>query len=197
MPAPNPLPACSVLLLAGGRGQRMGGQDKGLIQWRGRPLISHLHALTRSLSDDLIISCNRNQALYAPWCDCLVEDGSEDFPGPLAGIRAGLAVARHPVLLVLACDAPNLGPALIQQMRENAALTPDKPLMLRQGQYWEPLPCIIPVRHADAFEQAWAAGERSPRKVMLALGALALQCPDNDPRLANLNTPELLQGTDQ
>jgi molybdopterin-guanine dinucleotide biosynthesis protein A len=197
MPVPSSLPACSVLLLAGGRGQRMGGQDKGLLQWRGRPLIAHLHGLTRSLGDDLIISCNRNQALYAPWCDRLVEDGSDDFPGPLAGIRAGLAVARHPALLVLACDAPNLGAALIAQMRELAARAPDKPLMLRQGEHWEPLPCIIPVKHADAFERAWAGGERSPRRVMLKLGAVALQCPDNDPRLANLNTPQLLQGTDQ
>lgn len=197
MPTSCTLPACSVLLLAGGRGQRMGGQDKGLLEWRGRPLIAYLHALTRSLSDDLIISCNRNQALYAPWCDRLVQDDSQDFPGPLAGMRAGLAVARHPALLVLACDAPNLGAALIEQMRELAAGHPDKPLMLRQGQHWEPLPCIIPVEHADAFEQAWLAGERSPRKVMLELGAIGLQCPANDPRLANLNTPQLMQGTGQ
>ncbi|MER2101642.1 MAG: molybdenum cofactor guanylyltransferase MobA, partial [Pseudomonas atacamensis] len=43
-----------------------------------------------------------------------------------------------------------------------------------------------------AFEAAWNAGERSPGRVMRSLGAVALQCPDNDPRLANLNTPELL-----
>ena len=193
MPTSSTLPACSVLLLAGGRGQRMGGQDKGLLQWRGRPLIAHLHGLARPLSDDLIISCNRNQALYAPWCDSIVEDDSQDFPGPLAGIRAGLKEARHGSLLVLACDAPNLGSALLEQMRQMAACNPGKPLMLRQGEHWEPLPCIIPVEHADVFERAWAAGERSPRKVMLQLGAVALQCPDDDPRLANLNTPELLQ----
>lgn len=195
MPTPSTLPPCSILILAGGRGQRMGGQDKGLLEWRGRPLIAHLHALTRALSDDLIISCNRNQALYAAWCDRLVADASEDFPGPLAGIRAGLAVARHPSLLVLACDTPSLGAALIGQMRETAARNPDKPLMLRQGEHWEPLPCIIPLANADSFEQAWAAGERSPRSVMLKLGAQALQCPGDDPRLANLNTPQLLQGT--
>lgn len=41
------LPPCSILLLAGGRGQRMGGQDKGLIEWRGQPLIAHLHEVVR------------------------------------------------------------------------------------------------------------------------------------------------------
>jgi molybdopterin-guanine dinucleotide biosynthesis protein A len=54
-----------VLLLSGGRGQRMGGRDKGLLDWRGRPLIAWLHDLTRPLSDDLIISCNRNTERYA------------------------------------------------------------------------------------------------------------------------------------
>jgi molybdopterin-guanine dinucleotide biosynthesis protein A len=65
--------------------------------------------------------------------------------------------------------------------------------MVRQGEHWEPLLCVIPVRHAAVFEQAWQAGERSPRQVMLALGAQALQCPPDDPRLANLNTPQLLE----
>lgn len=78
------LPPCSILLLAGRRGQRMGGRDKGLIEWQGRPLIAHLHRLTRDLSDDLIISCNRNRQQYAPFADQLVQDESNDFPGPLA-----------------------------------------------------------------------------------------------------------------
>jgi molybdopterin-guanine dinucleotide biosynthesis protein A len=46
------------------------------------------------------------------------------------------------------------------------------------------------------FETAWKEGERSPGRLMRKLGATALQCPDNDPRLANLNTPELLSMPD-
>jgi molybdopterin-guanine dinucleotide biosynthesis protein A len=77
-------------------------------------------------------------------------------------------------------------------MRETANLNPEKPLMLRHDEHWEPLLCVIPVALLSAFEDAWNAGERSPGRVMRSLGATALQCPDNDPRLANLNTPELL-----
>ncbi|MGC1330949.1 molybdenum cofactor guanylyltransferase MobA [Pseudomonas sp.] len=186
------LPACSVLLLAGGRGQRMGGRDKGLLPWRGQPLIAHLHQQVRALGDDLIISCNRNQAVYAGYADHLVSDDSDDFPGPLAGIRAGLAVARHSHLLVLPCDVPGIDEALLHALLATALQHPGQPLMVRQGEQWEPLLCVIPVAHAAAFEQAWQAGERSPRQVMLALGAQALQCPMDDPRLANLNTPQLL-----
>lgn len=186
------LPPCSILLLAGGRGQRMGGQDKGLLDWHGEPLIAHLHRKTRELSDDLIISCNRNLEKYAPYADQLVHDDEGDFPGPLAGIRAGLKAARHPYLLVLPCDVPRIDAALLQSMRETARQHPDKPLMLRHGQHWEPLLCIIPVALSVDFETAWHDGERSPGRVMRKQGATALQCPDNDPRLANLNTPELL-----
>ncbi|AWM93429.1 molybdenum cofactor guanylyltransferase MobA [Pseudomonas sp. 31-12] len=186
------LPPCSILLLAGGRGQRMGGQDKGLLEWQGEPLIAHLHRKTRELSDDLIISCNRNLEKYAPYADQLVHDDEGDFPGPLAGIRAGLKAARHPYLLVLPCDVPRIDAALLQSMRETAHQHPDNPLMLRHDDHWEPLLCIIPVVLSADFEQAWHEGERSPGRLMRKLGVTALQCPDNDPRLANLNTPELL-----
>ena len=193
MTSNTPLAPCSILLLAGGRGQRMGGQDKGLLEWHGEPLIAHLHRKTRPLSDDLIISCNRNLEKYAPYADQLVHDDEGDFPGPLAGIRAGLKAARHTHLLVLPCDVPRIDTALLQSMRETARQHPDKPLMLRHGEHWEPLLCMIPVALSAAFETAWNEGERSPGRLMRTLGAIALQCPDNDPRLANLNTPELLR----
>ena len=190
---PNtPLPPCSILLLAGGRGQRMGGQDKGLVEWQGEALIAHLQRKVRPLTDDLIISCNRNRERYAAYADQLVSDEEEDFPGPLAGILAGLKAARLPHLLVLPCDVPRIDAALLHDMRATAGQFPDKPLMLRHDDHWEPLLCVIPVALLPAFETAWNAGERSPGRVMRNLGATALQCPDNDLRLANLNTPELL-----
>ncbi|CAI3787885.1 Molybdenum cofactor guanylyltransferase [Pseudomonas sp. MM227] len=186
------LPPCSVLLLAGGRGQRMGGRDKGLIDWHGRPLIEHLQQRVRPVTDDLIISCNRNYPRYAAFADRLVHDDSSDFPGPLAGILAGLAAARHPLLLVLPCDVPGVDEALLDAMRHAQQTHPTQPLMVRQGEFWEPLLCIVGKVHQPLVRQAWDAGERSPRKVLLALNAQPLQCAENDPRLANFNTPQLL-----
>ena len=186
------LPPCSILLLAGGRGQRMGGQDKGLLEWHGEPLIAHLHRKTRSLSDDLIISCNRNLERYALYADQLVHDDQGDFPGPLAGIRAGLKAARHDFLMVLPCDVPRVDTALLQSLRETASAQPGKPVMVRHGDHWEPLLCLIPVALREAFDDAWNSGERSPGRIMRKLDASAVQCSDNDPRLANLNTPQLL-----
>ena len=192
MTAPDTLAPCSILLLAGGQGQRMGGRDKGLIAWRGEPLIRHLQRLTRPLTDDLIISCNRNREQYAALADQVVQDDQSDFPGPYAGIRAGLAVARHEWLLVMPCDTPLLDLQLLQGLRQTAAAHPGKPVMVRQGEQWEPLLCCIPTIHRQVFEQHWQRGQRSPRQTMAELGAVALQCEAGDPRLANLNTPDLL-----
>ncbi|MFV3370123.1 molybdenum cofactor guanylyltransferase MobA [Pseudomonas sp. NY15435] len=187
-----PLLPCSVLILAGGRGQRMGGQDKGLLEWQGRPLVSYAAALARPFSDDLIISCNRNADVYAGFADRLVQDDSTDFPGPLAGIRAGLAAARHSHLLVLPCDAPRLDADLLERLLRASAATPGVVHMLRCGTQWEPLFSVIPVAMRAQIEEAWQQGDRSPRHVFSNLGLQAVDCPADDPRLANLNTPELL-----
>jgi molybdopterin-guanine dinucleotide biosynthesis protein A len=170
----------------------MGGRDKGLIPWRGEPLIEHLQRLTRPLTDDLIISCNRNIEQYANYADQLVQDGNDQFNGPLAGIRAALPVARHEFLLVLPCDVPLIDARLVQALRETSCANPDHPVMVREGEHWQPLLCMIPTRHAADFEAAWQAGERSPRRAMERFEPIAVQCMAGDPRLANLNTPELL-----
>lgn len=190
----NTLAPCSILLLAGGRGQRMGGRDKGLIDWNGAPFIEHLHGLVRPLTDDLIISCNRNQERYADYADRLVADEQQDFPGPYAGIRAGLGAARHELLLVMPCDMPLLDRDLLNDLRATAAANPGLPVIVRQGEQWQPLLCCIPTVHASVFEEHWQQGQRSPRRTLAALGAVALQCAADDRRLANLNTPDLLTG---
>ena len=184
---------CSILLLAGGRGQRMGGQDKGLVTWQGQPLIAYAQRVARPLTDDLIISCNRNPDQYARFADQLVSDGNDDFAGPLAGIRAGLAAARHAHLLVLPCDVPNIDRDLLLALLGTAAEHPERPLMVRHGEHWEPLLCVIPCALQEAFDTAWQAGERSPRKIMLQLNAQAWQCAENDVRLTNFNTADLLK----
>lgn len=189
------LPPCSILLLAGGRGQRMGGQDKGLIAWRGQPLIAHLHEVVRPLSDDLIISCNRNAEHYAAYADRLVSDAESDFPGPLAGILAGLAAARHDWLLVLPCDAPLIDHALLQALREATDYDTARPVMVKQDEQWQPMLCLLPISALGRLQEEWQKGERSPLRALLRLDARPCCCAPDDPRLANLNTPQLLSQT--
>ncbi|MDB6047764.1 MAG: mobA [Pseudomonas sp.] len=181
----------SILLLAGGRGQRMGGQDKGLIEWRGRPLIGYVHEVVRPLTDDLIISCNRNQQRYEAFADQLVSDEQQDFPGPLAGVLAGLGAARHAWVLVLACDAPRIDRTLIEHLLQGAD-GGSLPLMIRQEGQWQPMFSLIPIRLLPVLRQRWEAGERSLLRALLSQDLRALECAADDPRLTNFNTPDLL-----
>ncbi|UPF06022.1 molybdenum cofactor guanylyltransferase MobA [Pseudomonas mosselii] len=189
---PDALPPCSILILAGGRGQRMGGRDKGLVAWRGEPLVAHVQRAVRALSDDLVISCNRNQAAYAAYADQLVNDADADFPGPLAGVISGLKVARHEWVVVLACDAPLIDRALIEDLLA-LAVAQDSAAMVRQGGYWQPMFSVLPRRLLPLLEQAWQAGERSLQKALLQANVQGLECIEDDPRLSNFNSPDLLQ----
>ncbi|MCY1294372.1 Molybdenum cofactor guanylyltransferase [compost metagenome] len=183
---------CSILLLAGGQGARMGGRDKGLVPWRGQPLIAHLHRVVRPLTDDLVISCNRNQSRYASYADQLVGDGEPGFPGPLAGVLAGLRKARHPWTLLLPCDAPNIDRQLLQSLLAGRADAARRPLMVRQGEQWQPMFSLLPHCLLQELEIAWRRGERSLLRILLAAGARALDCREDDPRLQNFNTPQHL-----
>ncbi|NBA96580.1 molybdenum cofactor guanylyltransferase MobA [Pseudomonas sp. R5(2019)] len=184
-------PPCSILLLAGGRGQRMGGRDKGLVHWRERPLIAYVHEVVRPLSDDLIISCNRNQDHYRHYADHLVEDQEPGYPGPLAGVLAGLRQARHNAVLILACDAPRIDRALLEALVGTAG-SPAKPAMVRQDGQWQPMFSLIPKTLLSALENAWQQGERSLLRALLSQDLQALECDTCDPRLSNFNSPDLL-----
>lgn len=187
-----PLPPCSILILAGGRGQRMGGRDKGLLAWHDEPLVAHVQRAVRELSDDVVISCNRNQAEYAVYADQLVGDAEAGFPGPLAGVIAGLKAARHEWVVLLACDAPLVDQALVQALR-HLACEHGSAAMVRQGGYWQPMFSVLPRRMLPALEQAWVAGERSLQKALRVAPVQALECTPEDMRLANFNSPELLE----
>ncbi|MFL9960395.1 molybdenum cofactor guanylyltransferase MobA [Paraburkholderia sediminicola] len=98
------------LLLAGGRGKRMGGVDKGLQTLHGEPLAVHVLRRLAPQAGALLISANRHPdtyaALGAPFGAAIVADTLPGFPGPLAGLLAGLRASATPYLLSAPCDSP-------------------------------------------------------------------------------------------
>ncbi|MDD3448898.1 MAG: molybdenum cofactor guanylyltransferase [Gammaproteobacteria bacterium] len=109
------------IILAGGRGTRMGGRDKGLVALAGRPLAAHVVDRLRPQVDTIVISANRNRERYAGLGYPVAADAAPDFPGPLAGIASAGAVARTPWLLVTPCDTPRLPADLAQRLLEACA----------------------------------------------------------------------------
>jgi len=129
MTAPDAIAAGEItgLVLAGGRGSRMGGIDKGLQNFNGTPLA--LHALMRLQSQvgELMINANRNIAAYESFGVPVWPDGLADYAGPLAGFLTGLERCETPYLLTVPCDTPlfplDLASRLAEALaRENAEI---------------------------------------------------------------------------
>ncbi len=109
-------PPVSAIILAGGAGRRMGGQDKGLVKLHGLPLVAHVLARIQPQVDEILISANRNLDDYRTLGYVVVMDASDGFQGPLAGVLAGLHAAHHEWVLTVPCDTPLLPADLVQQL---------------------------------------------------------------------------------
>ncbi len=113
----------SGLVLAGGRGSRMGGVDKGLQNYRGVALA--LHALLRLQPQvgTVMINANRNLGAYEAMGVPVWPDAMPDYPGPLAGLLTGLERCETPYLVSVPCDTPGFPLDLVAQL--SAALVRD------------------------------------------------------------------------
>ncbi len=111
-------PEWTLVILAGGRGLRAGGIDKGWVNWRGTPMIHHLLQQFGRQSSSVIVSANRNLEAYQALGVTVVTDLRADFPGPLAGLEAALAVIDTPCQVILPCDMPLLPTDLPQRLMQ-------------------------------------------------------------------------------
>jgi molybdenum cofactor guanylyltransferase len=111
----------SGIILAGGKGKRVGGEDKGLLEYKNKPLIEHVIDAVRPQVDDIVISANRNIERYKYYSKKVISDDSEHYPGPLAGIAAALPHCSHEWILVVPCDTPFLPCDIIDKLLFNRA----------------------------------------------------------------------------
>jgi molybdopterin-guanine dinucleotide biosynthesis protein A len=104
------------LILAGGRGSRMGGVDKGLQNHQGLPLAMHALLRLGPQVGQVMINANRNLGAYEAMGVPVWPDALPDFPGPLAGFLAGLEHCETPYLVTVPCDTPNFPLDLVERL---------------------------------------------------------------------------------
>lgn len=109
------------IILAGGRGSRMGGVDKGLVPLRGAPMIAHVVARLKPQVGALLINANRNLDAYAGLGFPVVSDRFSGFLGPLAGIASGMLAATTPYVATVPCDSPLLPLDLVARLAQALA----------------------------------------------------------------------------
>jgi molybdopterin-guanine dinucleotide biosynthesis protein A len=149
------------LVLAGGRGTRMGGVDKGLQAFHGQPLARHALERLRPQVGGLVLSANRHLNDYAAFGVPVWPDADAEFAGPLAGMLAGLAHCTTPYLATVPCDAPLFPLDLVARLAAvNAdivvASAPDDTGVQRP----QPVFCLLRTDLRDSLAAFLAAGGR-------------------------------------
>lgn len=149
----------TALILAGGRGSRMGGIDKGLQNFRGLPLalqtLMRLQLQSQS-PQEILINANRNLAAYESLGAAVWPDTLDGFAGPLAGFLTGLERCETPLLLTVPCDTPLFPLDLIERLH-TALLEQDADLAMaaareEDGQVRpQPVFCLIRVELLDSL----------------------------------------------
>ena len=181
----------AAVILAGGEGRRMGGADKGLLEYQGRPLIDWALTALAPQVDDVLISANRNLDTYAAYGHRVLPDTLPGFPGPLAGVLAALDVVRTDWLLVAPCDTPHL-PADLAQRLLVAAQTENVPLAVAADENRVHHSCfIVRTDQRDALAACLARGERAVRRWQAGLSSTTVRF--DAACFANINRPDDLR----
>ncbi|PHM20998.1 MAG: molybdenum cofactor guanylyltransferase MobA [Curvibacter sp. PD_MW3] len=106
------------LILAGGRGSRMGGVDKGLQNLNGMPMALHILLRLQMQTGQVMINANRNLAAYESFGVPVWPDVLADYAGPLAGFLTGLERCETPYLATVPCDTPRFPLDLVPRLAE-------------------------------------------------------------------------------
>lgn len=189
------------VLLAGGRGRRMGGADKALLPLAGRPLIAHAAGRLAPQVAALIVNANGDPARFAFLGLPVVADESADFPGPLAGLLAALdwLARRHPACRTLAsvsADAPFIPADLVARLGAAHAAAPERPAVAQSHGRRHHVIGLWPLAAAGEIRAALARGERKAEALVDRLGAVTVPFPDIDiagrsvDPFFNVNTPD-------
>jgi len=164
LPMPASKDDITGLILAGGRGSRMGGVDKGLQNHQGIPLAMHALLRLGPQVGHLMINANRNLGAYEAMGVPVWPDALPDYPGPLAGFLAGLERCETPYLVTVPCDSPLFPPDLVERLlaaleRDDAEIA--MPVTVENGvRQPQPVFCLMRASVLDSLVAFTLSGQR-------------------------------------
>ena len=184
------------LVLAGGRAQRMGGIDKGLIPFKGIPLIESALERLKPQVHTILINANRNHSIYSSYGYPVLADEDDSFSGPLAGFVAGLKACKTPYLLTVPCDSPlfplDLANQLVDSLKTNQVKIGYASSQDTAGKIWaQPVFCLMHKDLLGSLKIFIESGERKIDRWFAQENACSVPFA-NEKAFTNANTPEEL-----
>ncbi len=185
------------VILAGGRAERMDGQDKGLLALAGQPMVAHVIRILRPQIGELLINANRNLDTYRA-LDCrVVSDDIGQFLGPLAGMLAAMNATRAAYLLTAPCDSPLLPEIYAHRMV--AALVRDQAelCVAHDGNRLQPVFALLRTELRNSLKEYLESGERKIDRWFARHRMATADFADYPTMFRNVNTPEELAVLEQ
>lgn len=178
------------VVLAGGRGSRMGGDDKGLVTLNGRTMVEHVLARLGPQVGPILISANRNQERYAAFGYAVVEDLLADYQGPLAGMAAALKTATTPYVVTVPCDSPLMATDVVARLaraliREKADIS-----VAHDGSRTHPVFLMLKRTLLPSLLEFLDAGERKIDRWFVRHKVTTADFHDCPESFVNVNDPE-------
>jgi len=179
----------TAVILAGGRGRRMGGQDKGLIEINGRALVGILIDRLSEQVSTILINANRNRKLYQAFGYPVVSDQLDDYQGPLAGFACAMDTVDTDFILTLPCDGPSLASDYVarfitSQQRSGAAIC-----VADDGERLQPVHALIKVDLLTSLNAFLDSGDRKIDRWYAMHDFVKTDFSDCADMFRNINTP--------
>ena len=180
----------SGIVLAGGRGRRMGGVDKGLQLLHGKPMVQWVLERFAPQVSEVVINANQNVERYAGFAYRVVADDIPDFAGPLAGLHAGLCAVAHPLAVTVPCDSPFLPTDLVSRLKDH--LGANDLAVARTGDQAHPVFALVRKSVLPNLETFLKGGGRKIDAWYSSLKVIEVSFDDEADAFRNINTLEEL-----
>lgn len=185
------------VVLAGGLARRMGGNDKGLVELNGRPMVSWVVDAVKPVANEVVINANRNVGEYAQMDLAVIGDIIAEFPGPLAGLLSACEHLNNDWVLMCPCDSPYVKTKLIYRLWQ-AALTGNTSIVVaHDGTRLQPVFAIVRRQLKDSINEFLQQGNRKIDQWYKQEGYTAVDCADCGFMFSNINTTEELEAAER
>jgi len=185
------------VILAGGLARRMQQQDKGLILFNNRPMVSYAINAMVQVADEVLINANRSQQEYQQLGYPVFADETQDFSGPLAGIYTAMTKTRYPVILVMPCDSPLMKASHLQKLLDTLEARDADIAVAFDGERLQPVFLALNTSLKDSLKDYLAQGQRKIDRWLQQHKLVKVDFSDNKEVFKNINTPEDLKALEE
>ena len=178
------------LVLAGGRGRRMGGVDKGLVPLAGLPMIEHVLAALKPQVREVWINANRNLERYEAYGHPVIVDSVGGYLGPLAGVLSALQRLENGFLLTVPCDTPLLARDLASRLHEACVAAEADLAVASDGERQHPVFLLLRAGLAPSLAAYLDGGGRKIDTWFARLRTVDVAFADEPETFVNVNDPD-------